>query len=630
MADNTFWWDLPEGRNLADKIIDTVKAIDQTQVEIFERMLRNAALYDPNDRSAYQYGSWTGKNPWSEYPVSGKNVVASNVDTVMAEVASTEPRARFMTEGGDWSQIQRAKAYEAYADGLVKLTGLHAKIQDVFRSGAAVKGLGSIKISANHDTKEIDVWVNPPEEIVVDDGETGGAPARTRYHRRIVSKEQLKALYPDKAVEIDGAQRTTGGNGSGWAYWADIYPLERDQVVVVEAWRLPFGKKDFKGYVPGKHAIVVDTVALFVEEWEKDHFPCADIRWSKRASSFYGISLVERIADIQRRLNKLYWQRDRVIDQFAFPTTWYHRQDAENAVKGVNRAGMVGVYNVEPPKTIIPPAVSPDIAIAIKEGEASAYEETGTNRMTASGQIPAGFESGEAIRQYHDKTSRRFNVQQKYLEDFFLECVVLLLEAAKELGDDAPEVPVKRRKGKRVLKWPDVDMKEIKVQISAASSLAKTPAGQLEFAANLADRGLITPDEYRALLDHPDVGRVLSAYTAAFEDVERCIEEILEGESLVPEPYQNLKMIVWRGQMRYLEALDDGAPEEILEGLRQWIVQAAHLLAPPPAPAQPGMPGVGMPAPDMGTQPGMPQPGAPPVMAPAAPALAPSAPVAVA
>ncbi len=101
--------------------------------------------------------------------------------------------------------------------------------------------------------------------------------------------------------------------------------------------------------------------------------------------------------------------------------------------------------------------------------------------------------------------------------------MLLLIEAAKELGEDAPVVNEKRRRGKRALKWGDVDPKEVKIQIEAASSLAKTPAGQLQFAADLADRGLITPDEYRSLLDHPDVGRVLSAYTAAFENVELCI-----------------------------------------------------------------------------------------------------------
>jgi hypothetical protein len=150
-------------------------------------------------------------------------------------------------------------------------------------------------------------------------------------------------------------------------------------------------------------------------------------------------------------------------------------------------------------------------------------------------------------------------------------------------------------------------MTEVRAQMTTASALAKTPAGRIAFAGELAGQGLITSDEYRTILDHPDVDGVLSLYVAAYEDVERCIEEIFEGATLTPEPYQNLKMIVWRGQHHYLKAQNEGAPEEDLERLRQWVVIAAHMLS------------LAEPANEM------PQPGAPPVMAPAAPAVLPPA-----
>ena len=98
----------------------------------------------------------------------------------------------------------------------------------------------------------------------------------------------------------------------------------------------------------------------------------------------------------------------------------------------------------------------------------------------------------------------------------------------------------------------------------------------------MADGGVISQDMARRLLmpNSPlDVEREMSMYTAAIEDVDASIEEILDGNAVVPEPYQNAQMAVWRGQMAYLKAARGGAPEEILETLRQFITQSAWLVS---------------------------------------------------
>jgi hypothetical protein len=161
------------------------------------------------------------------------------------------------------------------------------------------------------------------------------------------------------------------------------------------------------------------------------------------------------------------------------------------------------------------------------------------------------------------------------------------------------------------------------VQIAAASNLAKTPAGRTQLALEWAQAGVISQDEARRLMQHPDTERSMSLYTAALDDIERCIEEILDGEVLVPEPYQSLKMLLWRGQQAYLKACSDGAPEEILEAFHTWLVQAAWVegqaAAGAPAPADPMMAGAGLP-PDPAMA-GMP-PGMPPMPGGGAPPMA--------
>jgi hypothetical protein len=64
---------------------------------------------------------------------------------------------------------------------------------------------------------------------------------------------------------------------------------------------------------------------------------------------------------------------------------------------------------------------------------------------------------------------------------------------------------------------------------------------------------------------------------AAFEDIEAAIENMLDGELEVPEPYQFLDLGVVLVQKAYLDARRNDAPEETLEALRTWIMQANHL-----------------------------------------------------
>jgi len=105
----------------------------------------------------------------------------------------------------------------------------------------------------------------------------------------------------------------------------------------------------------------------------------------------------------------------------------------------------------------------------------------------------------------------------------------------------------------------------------------------------------------------------MDVVTAGIDSVEYAIEMIMDGETVVPEPYMPLDLCVTRGQREYLRLVMSKAPEEILEALRGFVTQAAYMLN-PPAPPQPVMP------PSMDAN-GMPIPG--PAMQGPPPGLAP-------
>ena len=145
--------------------------------------------------------------------------------------------------------------------------------------------------------------------------------------------------------------------------------------------------------------------------------------------------------------------------------------------------------------------------------------------------------------------------------------------------------------GNTKIPWADVDMGDLKIEISAASTLGDTPAGRRQRATELAQMGVITLDEARQLEDHPDIEATISMYNAAAESAENAVERILDGEYLVPSPYMNLQVCVTLAQNTYLK-IDigedrGGAPEEILEGLSDFMAVCAGILNPPQIPGAP-------------------------------------------
>lgn len=587
-AINTPWWDA-EGDQVHSKVFEFVSEVERVQSDLYERFIRLAYLYDPNDRAAASGAFWPSQGP--DATVS-ENVIASNIDTVAASISVTDVRARFMTDDADWSSQRQARHLEFYAEGLDKLLGIHPIARRAFKDGA-LKGIGLVKVFVDWGCSEICVERVMVDDIVVDEGECRNGKPRQMHHRIFVDRDLLKAQFPGNDDEIDRAQRNGEAVGfSGGRYWADYRPVERDEVVAIESWRLPVGKPDGDNWKAGRHTICIDGHTLLDEEWEKAFFPFARFAWSERDKGWYAIGLAERIAGHQRALNKLNWQIDRQLDQLAVPTTFVRMADAAIAVKSTSRAGTIVPYKADLPQTVMPPAVSGETYQRRMEVKESAYEESGVSRLAASSKKPIGLESGAALREYRDQSSVRHALQERGYENLVLDIVLLVLECCKELGEDAPVVLRKTKWGRKKIRWRDVDPTELRVQIAAASSLARTPAGRMQSVLEWAQAGVITTDEARRLLGHPDLERAMSLYTAALEDIERCIEEVLDGEQLTPEPYQNLKMGIWRFQQSYLVARNDGAPEEILEGLRQWIVQAAHVLsmAQAPSPQMPAMP----------------------------------------
>ena len=599
------WYNADEG-DVHKVVFGYVDNVERQQFELFNRFVQCEALYDPNTPDSQTV---------DEYDAIGlviENVIASNIDTVTAQIAATEVRPRFMTDDGDWTEQRTATMLEWYAEGLGKQLEVKKKCQLAFKE-AAKKGTGVLKIFAN-EWDEVKVEHVRIDDIVVDEAECRNGASPRQLHQRMcgVDKDELKARFPEYETEIDSAQQ-----GRYWSNrtWAGYRPIADDTLVAIESWKLPIGRKGHDGYRPGRHCICIDGCTLIDEEWHKTFFPFSVLVWSERTTSFYGISLAERISGIQRALNKRNWQIDCGLDHGAVPTTYVDFADANLQVQSISRLGTIAAVKGQRPTTVIPPAVSGEIYQNRVDMKIAAGEDAGVSRMAATGTKPAGIDSGVGMREVRDQATQRFAMQEGQLEAFVLDTYWHIIDCCKDLGEAAPVIARKAKFGNRKIKWADVDMGEVRVQIAAASTLPRTPAGRYQTALEWAQAGVISTDEWRRLTKHPDLDHILSLYTQGMESVERDIEAIVyDGMVVVPEPFGNLALMGRMGQMAYLKYRDLGAPEKVLAGLHQYAVLAVHMATMGQVPAANANAPAGAAPPMPGEMPGMP-PGGQPVAA---------------
>lgn len=565
------WWQADKGR-VHEKLLNHVHEVEQRHAEHFDRFAMLESMYDPNGPAAAQADPRWRK----DLSRITENVIATNVDTVCSAISTTDVRARFMTDGADWGTQMRALDLGQYSEEIAKLVGLGDAARQAFFGGAK-KGTGVIKNYAD-ENDQLHSEAVPIDNIVVDDVEcqNGASPRQLHYRQIAFDRDVLLQQFPDHADDINKAK-----NGSRqWARWTatDAGRDTRNDVLVIESWYLPLGNPDDEDtYVAGRHVICIDGADLLDEEWHKPTFPFSVFRWSEREGSFYGIGLGERIIGHQRTLNKRNWQRDRQLDQVAVPTTYVRPADINARIQTTQAGNFIPIKG-DWPVTIVPQAVGNEMLADRHDTKASAYEETGVARMSATGTKPPGIDSGAGLRELRDQNTQRFSKQEKAFEKLWLDSIEQLIGVCKDLGKEAPTMSRQSRFGARRIKWGDVRMKDVRVQIVAASMLNRTPAGRTQMVLEFTQAGIFSLDDAKRLMRHPDLEQALSLHTAALEAIEEDLEMIERGNYVIPEPFINLKMAVWRAQNRYLVDRGRGAPEEILEGIRTYIVQAAHLL----------------------------------------------------
>lgn len=585
-SNNVYWWKEKEDK-VYEAVFSKVHYLEENQSFRSADNLRFMRLYGNFELmglKAYQYARVeTSASTQNRVTL---NVIQSMIDTVSSKITKSTPKATFLTDGGDWSLQSKAKKLTKFIEGQFYACNYYEIAAMAFQD-ACIFGTGAIKIFKDGDKVTAErVFI---DEIIIDDSESFYSEPRQMHQKKYIHRDVLKEMFPDKSGYIEQAGKSK-----------DFYDNSKneDMVQVIESWHLPSGKnaKD------GKHAISLDNVTLFCEDYDKLYFPFVFIRWGKRPLGFFGQGLAEQLAGLQLEINKILKTIQISMHLTSIPKVFVEASSKVVTAHLNNKIGGVIKYVGTKPSYESVSAIPQDLFMHLDRLYNRAFEIAGISQLSAQSSKPSGLDSGRALREFSDIESERFQSVAKRYQQSFIDASKIFIDLAREIYLEEGQLTVKAKGDKflETINWKDVDMQEDQymMHIFPTSSLSSTPSGKLQDIQELLQAGMISPEEGLKLLDFPDLKSYMDRKNAGHEDIEKMIELMIEkGEYQTPEPYQDLTNGVHMMQQAYLLYRTQDAPEERLELFRRWIEDANELIVRASTPQTPVTPEVQQAAP---------------------------------
>lgn len=502
------------------------------------------------------------------------NLVSSICETAQSVVGAARTLPYHLPRGGNWSIQRKCKRRTA---------AIQAQFQDLklFSLGAQaitdgiVGALGVTYFFVDPDTNLPGAERVLPLELAWDPAEAMGGEVRTFSRSKPVSREVLKAIWPDFATEIDLAKGPSATDLKDFALTRDGFA---NQAVLHEVWHLP-SKKDA---TDGRHVVFLDNVTLFSEPWKRPRFPFAIYRWAPRQFGFVGKSLVAEVEPAQKRVENLIKYIEECQDLGSKPQVWIHEgakvepAQIDNVPMSVNRySGPPGAV----PHFFTFDATPHDLEASVDKIRERAMSQLGLSTQQINGEKPAGVTSAVGMRTLEDISSKRHVINIRQVEDYYLQCAQCLADINDEIAENEADFSIDRRVRGRFLestKWSECMLKEgeMRMTVYPISSLPPTPTGQLEGIESWIQGGYVERDAGMQLLGMPDTEAFTALETADRNFVAYQAEQIMEGKRVSPEQYANLDIALVQMRQHYLNAKTDGAPEPVLNNFRYFLDQA--------------------------------------------------------
>jgi hypothetical protein len=540
------------------------------------------------------------------------NVCKQGVNTLLAEITRSKPKATFLTTGGDWTLREGAHNCELLVEAQMRDAGVQSGLARRVQRDAEVTGVGFAEVYIDWETLTPKLDRGLPLELLVDEADGRYGTPRCMYRQCLMDRGVAYATYGDTAERrkaIEDEPRFNAQSAVDEWLMSSMELAESDLILVVKAWHLPSSPSAGDG----KRVVCISKCTLDTETHNRDRYPLIVLRWGEDMVGFWGEGVVADMEPDQVELNRTL----RRIQEAAGVAAGVWLLERAAKVRQRHLTDIPGAcieYTGTAPTYYKPDTVVQDLVGHADRTIQRALGRQGISESFANSVKPTGLDSGEAQRVHADTFSTRQIVAVQAYETWHVDVARAFVDANADIlewlnGQNAkkpddkkrkvPDVAVSVKRGRRTvlkrLRFDEASLPENQwvIQAFPMSSLPSEPSGRQNTLSDWYKSGAIDMVTYKSLLQIPDNESAMELQLADYDFALWAVDCMLhDGEYISPEPYQKLDLGLELVRCSYLRALIDGAPDNRLDLLRDHMDSLKRLIvkAQPPAPAMPAMP----------------------------------------
>lgn len=591
------WWNAETKEKRATELISTAAYLKQLllyrnrQASMFARLYGNMPLYNFIGTGFNRY-QFNANLPLDRATM---NVIQSCIDTKVSRLVQSRPRPLFLTNGGDYQEMNLAQQMNRFILGEFHQIKAY-DMGEVLLRDSEVWGSGWWKVVETMDHK-VGLERKLLTDILFDPNDAFYGYPRVLYEFKVIDREVALEMVQKNSKSSDNAKAKIERAEQAYIDSSgDSQKTTSDQIMLVEGFRLPSSKDSGDG----RHIIACSAGSILDEEFKKERFPYVKLDSSPRMAGMDGQGAAERLMGTQVSINKLLQTMEVSIQLNAVPRVFLETGSKIAKAHINNNVGAQIEYQGTAP--IFHDGTSgltQDVFMHLERLIRFGYQQEGISTLNAGGQKPAGLNSGEAIRSYDDIQTDRFAAQERRYHQAFIDLAYLVIDKAIDIADEQGSYQTvwPNKNGNKQIDLPDI--KKLKenpfvIQCMDTSSLPNDPAGRIATITERTQAGIYTPQQAISLMESLDLVQEDQLMTASEKRIRKILDEIVEeGEYTPPDPFMDLNQAQVLVNQYYNLYEQNKLEESKLELLRNFKVQIDALkmaAMPPQQPMPQGMP----------------------------------------
>jgi len=566
----SIWWQSELGSAVHEDVFAHLDHLDERLRPMRQRDLVHEAVYNNLHHGAGALDFMSGL-------VGGNirlNVTKSMVDTLTSKIGKNKAAIKAVTNGADFSFRRKGKKLSKFVNA--KLEELRSdRLNPLVARDCMIVGTGIVQ--AGDEFNDICLERVPKGEVYVDPVEGRYGTPRQIHRKRKLAREVLLALFPKFRAQILDAEAS---RPQDWE-WSVDWDYQ-NMVDVAVSYHLPSGPDADDG----RYAVTLRNVTLHHGTWRHSEFPLSFIHWNSPTSGFWGTGLVADLLPIQAEIDKLAQDIQTSFHLGASLKVFLPRGSKISKTQLNNRIGTIVEFSGQLPVFHAPNTVSTQVIDWVRYLFEIAYRIAGVSEMSSQGTFPTQRfgDSQPAIAAAYDLETERFAQFALSYRNLQVDEGNLVIMVATDLYSDDRDVKTKwkDRNFIHTIPWSEVDMErdQFVLGLEATNFLPETTAGKLATLKELTQIGLTPQQLLGPNIESPDLEKVFAQVNAAYNNADWVIDQLQDEDVEPPEPetFHELGLTIQLVKAAYNNIQTEGAPEEILERLRDWLKAAYAVL----------------------------------------------------